>query len=122
MAAVIARLAVIKSMACALIAVHRFTYSMTAYLLTLHLLHLALPAAVLALCMVALAGWMPGWRGRRPWVTSWRARWGLTFALNLTVSLAGLVWLGADGKMSTYGALVLASVLAQFVLWRGWRV
>lgn len=117
----IAQLGAIKLTACALIAASFSKYFMTAYLLTLHLLHLALPAAVLALCMVILAGWMPGWRGRRPMLTSWRARWGLTFVLNLTVSLVSLVWLGADGKMNSYGALILSSVLVQFVVWRGWR-
>lgn len=94
---------------------------MTAYLLSVHLLQLALPAATLALFMVVLAGWVPGWRRRDPWVVGWRNRWFCTFVLNLVVSLGGLVGLGADGKMATYGAMVLCSALAQFVMWRGWR-
>ncbi len=94
---------------------------MTASLLALHLLQLALPAAAMALVMVVLAAGMPGWRGRRAWVASWRARWLWTFALNLAVSVAGLLALGADGRMLTYGGLVLSSALAQWVMWRGWR-
>ena len=94
---------------------------MTAYLLALHLLHLALPAAVLALLMVGLASAMPGWRGRQPLVAGWVSRWGWTLLLNLGVASAGLVGWGADGKMATYGALVLTSALAQFLMWRGWR-
>lgn len=94
---------------------------MTAYLLALHLLHLALPAAALALFMVVLAGWMPGWRGRQPLVGGWLARWCWTLALNLAVSVAALLGWGIDGKMATYGALVLASALSQFLMWRGWR-
>jgi hypothetical protein len=94
---------------------------MTAYLLCLHLLQLALPAAAMALFMVALAAWMPGWRRREPWIVGWRTRWLCTFLLNMMVSLAGLVGLGADGKMATYGALALISALAQFLMWRGWR-
>lgn len=95
---------------------------MTAYLLALHLLHLALPAAVLALLMVALAGWIFGWRTRQPLVRGWLARWAWTLLINLAVAVVGLVGWGADGKMATYGALVLASALAQFLMWRGWRV
>ena len=94
---------------------------MTASLLALHLLQLVLPAVVLALLMVVLAGWMPGWRGRRPGVGSWLARWFWTLILNLTVVLVALAVWGADGKMAMYGALVLSSALAQFLMWRGWR-
>ena len=94
---------------------------MTAHLLALHLLHLVLPAAALALLMVALASAMPGWRGRDPLVGGWLARWFWTWGLNLGVSVAGLVGWGADGMMVTYGALVLASALAQWLMWRGWR-
>jgi hypothetical protein len=93
---------------------------MTAYLFSLHLLHLVLPAALLALLVVPLAGWMPGWRSRRPGL-GWLGRWCWTFAANLAVSLAGLALWGADGKMATYGALVVVSALAQLILWRGWR-
>ncbi len=94
---------------------------MTAYLLTLHLAALALPAAALAALMVGLAGWMPGWRGRRPILGGWMHRWLLTFALNLLAVVAGLLGFGVDGKIATYGALVGVSALTQFVLWRGWR-
>ena len=94
---------------------------MTAFLLALHLLHLTLPPVVLAALMVALAGRMPGWRGRQPWVAGWRRRWAWTFFVNLAVQLAGLGLFQADGKMATYGAMLLASALAQFVFWRGWR-
>ena len=93
---------------------------MTAYLLTLHVLELVLPAALLALLVVSLAAWLPGWGTRRPGLT-WRGRWFWTFAANLAVSLAGLAMWGADGKMATYGALVLVSALVQFFQWRAWR-
>lgn len=94
---------------------------MTAYLFTLHLLHLALPAAVLAGWMVLLACWMLGGPGRQAWA-GWRGRWLWTFLLNLAVAGAGLALFGVDGKMATYGALVLASSLAQWAMWRAWRV
>ncbi len=94
---------------------------MTAYLLFVHLFQLALPAAVLAALMVSLAGWFPGWRGRSPGLAGWTRRWLWTFVANLAVTLAGLAWFRQDGKMATYGALVLVSALAQFLMWRGWR-
>lgn len=93
---------------------------MTVYLFALHLFHLILPAAVLAVLVVTLAGWLLSWRGR-----SARAGWlGLclwTFSANLAVSAAGLSWWGADGKIVTYGVMVVVSALVQFVGRRGWR-
>lgn len=94
---------------------------MTAYLLFLHLLNLALPAAALAALMVSVGGWLAASRGARPWVAGWFARLVWTAGLNLLVLIAGLIWFRADGKMLSYGAMVLASALAQLVLWRGWR-
>ncbi len=93
---------------------------MTVYLLSLHLLHLILPAAVLALLIVTLASALPGWRGRAAW-TGWLAPWFWTFAANLAVSVAGLIGWGVDGKMATYAAMVGASALVQFVGRRAWR-
>jgi hypothetical protein len=94
---------------------------MTAYLLFLHLFHWALPAAAIAVVMVTLAGWIPGWRARRARVAGWRDRCLLTLALNLSVLAGALSAWGADAKMATYGLLLTVSALAQFVFWRGWR-
>lgn len=93
---------------------------MSAYLLTIHLFNLLAPAAALALLLALLAPGLPLWRGTRPWVASWPARffWGLL--VNLGV-LVGSFWVGAPGKMETYAALLIASVLAQFVMLRGWQ-
>jgi hypothetical protein len=39
-----------------------------------------------------------------------------------TIVLAGGVWFwGADGKMATYGALVLVCATAQWLMCQGWR-
>jgi hypothetical protein len=94
--------------------------AMTVYLLALHLFHLILPAAVLAVLVVTLAGWLPGWRGRGA-PTGWLGSCLWTFAANLAVSAAGLNWWGTDGKMATYGAMVIASAVVQFGVRRGWR-
>lgn len=93
---------------------------MTVYHFALHLFHLVLPAAVLAVLVVMLACWLPGWRGRAAW-TGWLRPCLWTFAANLAVSAAGLSWWGADGKMATYGAMVAVSALVQFVGRRAWR-
>lgn len=97
------------------------TAGMTAYLLFLHLLNLALPAVALAGLMVAMGGWVAAPRAARPWVASWFARLAWTAGLNLLVLTAALLWFRADGKMVSYGAMVLASALAQLVMWRSWR-
>lgn len=94
---------------------------MTAYLLFLHLLNLALPAVALAGLMVAMGGWIAAPRGAKPWVANWLARLAWTSGLNLLVLTAALLWFRADGKMVSYGAMLLASALAQLVMWRSWR-
>lgn len=94
---------------------------MTASLLLLHLLELSLPAAVLALLMVGLSGWLWPVRSQSAGGLGWPARLGWTFMLNLLVLVAGLLWWGVDGKMATYGALLVVSALAQFIMGRLWR-
>ena len=97
------------------------TAHMTAQLLAIHLLNLALPALVLAGLMVSVGGWLAGSRGARPRVASWLARLGWTAGLNLAVLVAALVWFRADGKVLSYAAMVCVSALAQIVMWRGSR-
>jgi hypothetical protein len=45
----------------------------------------------------------------------------IIFIVNVLVLAAGLVLFGNDGKMATYAAMVLASAVCQWVLWRGWK-
>jgi hypothetical protein len=93
---------------------------MTPYLLTVHLINLCAPAVLLALAMAVLAPRLPGWRGARPGVLAWQARflWGLL--VNLLVLGLSLL-LGSPGKIQTYAAMLLASALAHFFMLRGWR-
>ena len=58
---------------------------------------------------------------KRPPALSWRAQAAIFFAVGAAVLVAGLVLLGRDGKMLTYGALVLACASSQWLLLRGWR-
>ena len=45
----------------------------------------------------------------------------LNAAIGCLAILAGLFYFGHDGKMATYGALVLASASSQFISARAWR-
>ena len=88
--------------------------------LALHLLNFAAPAWALALALVLWARLMP-----RRWLP--RARASLLVQVLIQgvvgtgVLLAGLVLLAHDGKMVTYGALVLVAATVQWVLSRAWR-
>ena len=96
---------------------------MTAYLLLDHILNFLVPAAALALLLVLLS--RPFSRflaSKRPLSQSIYAQAAIIFIVNVLVLAAGLVLFGNDGKMATYAALVLASAVCQWVLWRGWRV
>ena len=96
---------------------------MTAYLLLDHILNFLAPAAALALLLVLLS--LPFSRflaSKKPLSQSIYAQAAIIFIVNVLVLAAGLVLFGNDGKMATYAALVLASAVCQWVLWRGWRV
>ena len=79
-----------------------------------HLLNLFGPAVGLGLIAAALA--KLAWR-RELAAVRWAALalWAAAAAAIATV--AGLVLLGRDGKMATYGAMVLGAALALW--WRG---
>ena len=83
-----------------------------------HLLNFAAPAAGLAF-VVALVGQL--WRPATPWLAGLVRRWAVNALVGALVLLAGLWGLGRDGKMLTYGALVLAVASAHWVQARGWR-
>ena len=83
-----------------------------------HLLNFAAPAAVVALLLCLAARFF--WR-KEPPALAWPAQAALIFAVGCAASLASLWWFGRDGRMAGYGALVLASASAQWLLLRGWR-
>ena len=84
-----------------------------------HLLNFVAPAAAMALLLV-LSGGLIG--SRSPVALAWWVQLGILFGMGVAVLVAGLVVLGRDGKMLTYGALVLACATGQWFLVRGWRV
>ena len=83
--------------------------------LTLHLLNFAAPAAALAVVLPVVARIGTGnVQYRLPW-------WGqmaAIFTVCALTLLSGLVFLGRDGKMTTYLAMVLTGGTAQWVLGR----
>ena len=81
-----------------------------------HLLNLFGPAAGMALIAPTLAKLL--WR-RDLRNVPWRSLAGWTFAVGTLALLAGLVLWGRDGRMATYGVLVV--VAAAVLWWRGWR-
>jgi hypothetical protein len=84
----------------------------------IHLLGFIAPALVVA-ALVAFAGRVVLSRNNRP------QRWWFSFALNFLVGVAallvGLFVFGRDGKMATYGLLVVAVATSQWLSGKGWR-
>ena len=82
-----------------------------------HLLNLFAPAFGLGFIAAALAKLL--WRNELR-AAGW-LRLGLVASLACTAALlAGLLGFGRDGKMATYGAMVLATAAALW--WSGFRV
>jgi hypothetical protein len=80
-----------------------------------HLLNFFAPALGVGLLAAFMAKllWWRDLKGVSPWrMVAWAV---LAAAVAL---LAGLLWTGRDGKMLTYGAMVLVSALALW--WAGW--
>ena len=81
-----------------------------------HLTGLFGPALGMALIAPTLAKLL--WRrDLRP--VAWRDLAAWVFGACAVVTLAGLLLLGRDGRMATYGAMVLAAAVV--LGWRGWR-
>jgi hypothetical protein len=96
--------------------------TMTATLLTNHLLNFMAPAAFVALLLVVSSRLFFGFfQSKRPVAQSWWAQVAIIFVVSLFALTAGLLLFGHDGKMATYAALVLSAALCQWLLLRGWK-
>ena len=80
-----------------------------------HLLNFFAPALGVGVMAAWLAKllWWRDLKGVSPWHM---AAWAVL--ASSTVLVVGLVWTGRDGKMVTYGAMVLVSALTLW--WAGW--
>jgi uncharacterized BrkB/YihY/UPF0761 family membrane protein len=83
-----------------------------------HLANFIAPALFLAAGMVLCERWV---LRRRNIAMSWKRRVALYAAAGCAVLLLGLVLLGRDGKMLTYGALALTLALLSFTLQKAWQ-
>ena len=85
----------------------------------IHLLNFFAPAWGVAFFWVVFAQF-----AARRWLPE--SRWGWTRQLTVSgvlgslVLVAGLLVFGIDGKMATYGALVVVCASAQWTMCRGW--
>ncbi len=86
--------------------------------LFLHLAGFLAPALGLGLLM-PLAGRIL-LRQHRPPYSFW-VQFGLQAAAGAAALSAGLWWFGRDGKMATYGLLVVAATSVQWAMARAWR-
>ncbi len=78
-----------------------------------HLAGFLAPALFVAPLVVVLSRVLDKKRAATP---GWRARIAINFTVCVVVLVLGLVLTGQDGRMLTYGALVLASAAAAW--WR----
>ena len=77
-----------------------------------HLLNFALPALAISLGMTAWGSF----QFRRQSQIRWLLRWLMNLIGCLAVLLGGLVLTGNDGKMATYGVLVLVCATIEWGL------
>lgn len=84
----------------------------------LHLLNFAAPALALAILLPLLSRLFTK---RQLLLLPWWGQMLLNFVVGVAALLAALWWLGRDGKMTGYAALLLAVATTQWVLVRGWR-
>lgn len=76
-----------------------------------HVFYFGAPAAFLALALPACVR-LFRWRQRTTW--SWATQALIIFLTALGVLCVGLWQLGADGKMTTYAAMVLTAATVQW--------
>jgi len=83
-----------------------------------HLVNFALPAWVLSLGITAWGSF----QFRRQAQVRWIWRWALNALAGMGVLVAGLVLTGNDGKMATYGALILVCATLEWALQMSFKV
>jgi hypothetical protein len=92
----------------------------TPYLLFIHLVSFLAPAACMALALLAFHG-IGGlvFKQKRPLAQSIPAAAAIIFIAGSASLLAGLVLLGKDGKMASYGLMVFSGALCWTFMRRG---
>ena len=83
-----------------------------------HILNFIAPACVVGCLLACVAPWI------QTELASRRGRWwqcGLNSVAGIGALLVGLWFYGHDGKMVTYGAMVLVIATTQWLSARAWR-
>ncbi len=83
-----------------------------------HLLNFFAPAAALAL-VLPLGTWFLD--RKWPVASVLYAQAAIIFVASAASLLAGLWFFGRDGKMTTYGLMVLVAATAQWLMHKGWK-
>jgi len=83
--------------------------------LILHAFNFAAPAFAVAVVLALVA---PLFMPKGPKTRTWIAQAAINFVAGLVALGAGLWFFGNDGKMASYGALLLACCLSQGLLGR----
>ena len=83
-----------------------------------HLLNFFAPAAALAVILQLGSRFL---EGKWPKSAVLYARAAIIFVACSASLLAGLWFFGRDGKMATYGAMVLVAATAQWLMQKGWK-
>ena len=83
-----------------------------------HLLNFFAPAAALAVVLQLGGRFL---EAKWPKTTVLCARAAIVFVACCVSLLAGLFVFGRDGKMATYGLMVLAAATAQWLVQKGWK-
>jgi hypothetical protein len=78
-----------------------------------HLLNFFAPACALAAWMALVGPW---WVQGRPSWLAWKRQFLLNSVIGGLVLVTGWLWLGHDGKVITYAAMVLACASTQWLL------
>ena len=86
--------------------------------LLIHLLNFLAPAVAVGLPVAVAARLL---LPRRPAAAGWLAQGAINSIAGAIVLATGLWYFGSDGKMATYGALVLGVASSQWLLTRSWR-
>ncbi|SCK45267.1 hypothetical protein VAR608DRAFT_4413 [Variovorax sp. HW608] len=83
-----------------------------------HLLNFVAPAFAVGFLCALLGRVGLGPSGQR---MAWWVQGAVNFGVGVAVLAAGLIVFGQDGRMATYGALVLACATSQWLVSGAWR-
>lgn len=83
-----------------------------------HVINFCAPAAVMGLLMPLASRIFQGKKLLKP---VYIAQAAIIFIACLTCLAAGLWYFGRDGKMATYGLMLVVAATSQFVLNQGWK-